>query len=161
MTSLVGLSAVLANVVVLLVLAAAVATPRMSRFARLVISTFGFLCAWLVVATLDAVHAPKLTVFMGGAVIMVGIAVVVATLHLWTQSGDVRETHPAPGDGEGGDGPRRHSPDPPRPGGGERDPSWWPEFERRFALYVAEREPENRQTAVLPTEPERVTRAEE
>jgi hypothetical protein len=47
MTSLLGLSAGFANVVVLLVLAVAVVSPRVSQLARLVIATFAFACAWL------------------------------------------------------------------------------------------------------------------
>jgi hypothetical protein len=139
MTSPVGLLAVFANVVILLVLAAALASPRLSQLARLVISTFAFLCAWLVVAVLDAMHAPSSTVIMGGAVIVASIVGMVATLHCWTQAGDVGEPHPEHRDDGGGGGPGRHWPDRPQPGGGGSEPSWWPEFERRFALYVAER----------------------
>src|SRR5947209_6011659 len=91
----------------------AIAGPRPSQPARLVIATFAFACAWLITAALDAMRAPDWTMFMGGAVI-------------------------------GRGGPRRHWPHAPRPGGGGSDPSRWPEFERRLASYVAERERENR-----------------
>jgi hypothetical protein len=150
MTSSVGLWAVLANVAVLLVLAAAVAWPRVSQLARLVISVFGFLCAWLIVASLDVMGAPKSTVLLGGAVIVVSIVVVLATLHRWMRTVDAGEAHSEDRDDEGGGGPRRDWPDFPQGGGGGCDPSWWPEFERRFASYVAEREADNRRPAALP-----------
>lgn len=155
MTSSVGLSATFVNIVVLLGLAAAAVSPRLSRLARLMISIFAFVCAWLMTAVFDAIRAPDWTMFMGGAVIVVSIIVVIATLHRWTQAGDGAETQPARlGDGGGGrGGPRGHRPDAPEPGGGDGDPGWWPEFERRLSLYVAEREGENRPLVVLPTEP--------
>jgi hypothetical protein len=119
------------------------------------ISTFAFVGAWLITAVFDAMRAPDWTMFMGGAVIMVSIVVVIATLHRWTQAGDGSDTQPARRDDEGGGGPRRHGPDPPEPGGGDSDPSWWPEFEHRLSSYVAERERENRPPVVLPTAPSR------
>jgi hypothetical protein len=101
----------------------------------------------------DAMRAPDWTIFMGDAVIMVSIVVVIATLHRWTQAGDGVDTQPARRGEEGGGGPRRHWPDAPQPGGGDSDPSWWPEFEHRLSLYVAERQGENRPPVVLPAEP--------
>lgn len=153
MTSWVGLSAAVGNVVVLLGLAAAAASPRLSRHARLIISTFAFACAWLMTAAFDAMRAPDWTLFMGGTVITVSIVVAMATLHLWTQASDMGETRPPRRGDEGGGGPRRNWPDAPQPGGGDSDPSWWPEFERRLSLYVAERQGENRLPVVLPSEP--------
>jgi hypothetical protein len=153
MTSSVGLSAIFANVVVLLVLAGVGASPRMSQLARLVIATFALGCAWLITAAFDALRAPEWAMFMGVAVIVVSIVVVITTLHLWTHAGHAGETQPDHQGDDGGGGPRRHRPDGPRLGGGGRDPSWWPEFERQLASYLAERERETRQPAVLPTEP--------
>jgi hypothetical protein len=150
MTSSIGLSAAFVNGIVLLGLAAAVVSPRLSRLVRLMISTFAFACAWMITAVFDAMRAPDWTIFMGGAVIVVSIVVVIATLHRWTQAGDGGETRPGHRGDEGGGGPRRHWPDAPEPGGGDSDPSWWPEFERRLSLYVAEREGENRPPVVLP-----------
>ena len=120
---------------------------------RLMIATFAFVCAWLVTAVLEAMRAPDWTLFMGGAVILVSIVTLVAALHLWTQAGDAGEPEPERRSDEGGGGPRRQGPDAPQPGGGGSDPSWWPEFERRLALYVAERERENRPPAVVASEP--------
>ena len=153
MTSWVGLSAAFVNVVVLLGLAAAAVGPRLSRLARLMISTFAFVCVWLITAAFDALRAPDWTMFMGGAVIVVSIVVVIATLHRWTQAGDLGETQAARRGDEGGGGPRRHGPDAPQPGGGNSDPSWWPEFERRLSSYVAERQRENRPPVLLPAAP--------
>jgi hypothetical protein len=116
--------------------------------ATLMIAAFAFVCAWLITAALDAMRAPEWTMVTGGAVIMVSILAVIAALQLWTQTGDAGETEPARRTDEGEGGPRPHRPDAPKPGGGGSDPSWWPEFERRLALYVAERERENRRPAV-------------
>ena len=46
MTFSVGLSAAFVNVLVLLGLAVAAASSRLSQLARLVISTFAFICPW-------------------------------------------------------------------------------------------------------------------
>lgn len=121
---------------------------RRSELARLMTATFACVCAWLVTAALVAMRAPDWTTFVGGGVIMGSIAAVIAMLHLWTHAGDADEAQPARRTDDGG-GPRRHWPDPPQPGGGGSDPSWWPEFERRLALYSAEHERENRQPTVV------------
>jgi hypothetical protein len=117
-------------------------TRKLSQLARLTIAAAAFVCAWLITAALDAIRAPDWTIFTGGAVIMVSLVAVTATLHLWTQAGNAGEAEPERRNDEGGGGQRRERPDPPHPGGGGTDPSWWPEFERRLALYVAERERE-------------------
>jgi hypothetical protein len=127
---------------------------RLSPSARLVIATFAFVCAWLVTGALDVIRALDWTMVLGGSVIVVSIAVVVATLHLWTQAGDANASQLQRRGDEGGGGPRHYWPDSPLPGGGGSDPSWWPEFERRLAFYVAERDRENRPPAVA-TEPRR------
>lgn len=152
MTSPVGLSAAFVNAIVLVGLAAAVVSPRLSRLTRLMISAFAFVCAWLITAVFDAMRAPDWTVAMGGVVIVVSIVVVIATLHRWTQACDSDEIQPERRGDEGGGGPRRDWPDAPEPGGGHSDPTWWPEFERRLSLYVAERERESRPPAVLRTD---------
>jgi hypothetical protein len=103
----------------------------MSQLSRLVIATLAFVCSWLITAAFDALRAPAAAMFVGGAVILLSIAAVIATLHRWARAGD-----------EGGGGPRRRSPDHPQPEGGGSDPSWWPEFERQLASYVAEQERE-------------------
>jgi hypothetical protein len=112
------------------------------------ISTFAFVCAWLITAVFYATRAPDWTVAMGGAVIVVSIVVVIATLHRWTQAGDGGETQPEHRGDEGGGGPRRPWPDAPEPGGGDSDTSWWLEFERQLSSYVAEREGEKQRTAI-------------
>jgi len=109
MTSWIGLLGVFADVVILVALAVAVASHRVSLLGRLVIATIAFACAWLLAAGFDAIGARGWTMFLSAAVIVVSIGVNVATLHLWTQ-------------------------------GGDGAPSWWPDFERQFADYVAERE---------------------
>lgn len=152
MTSSIGLSAVFGNTVVLLALVAAIASPRMSQLARLVISTLAFTLAWFTTTAVGETGAPDWTMFMGGAVIVVSTLVVIATLHRWTQAGDGGENQPEHRADDGGGGPRRHQPAPPRGGGGS-EPSWWPEFERRLALYTRERERERRRPCVVPAEP--------
>jgi hypothetical protein len=145
MTSWIGLLSVCADVVIFLALAVAVASPRVSQLARPVIATFAFVCAWLMAAGLDAIRAPAWTIFLGGAVIVVSILVISATLHLWTQRGDGGDIGPGHRGAQGGGGPPRHRPDAPQPGGA---PSWWPEFERQLASYVVERETEQGGPAV-------------
>jgi hypothetical protein len=143
MTSSVGLLATVANVVILLALVAAVASPRVPQLARPVIATFGFACAWLLTAVLDALRAPGWTIFMGGAVIVVSILVITVTVHLWARAGSGGESSEGQlGDHDGG-GPRLCPPDAPQHGTGGSDTGWWPEFERQLAFYVAQREAED------------------
>ena len=149
MTSSIVLSAALVNAVVVLALAAAVASPRVSPLARLVIATSGFTCAWLTTAGFAAARLPNWTMYMGGAVIMLSIVVVIGTLHRWTQAGHGDDSQPEDRGDEGGGGPQRRWPDAPHQGGGGSEPIWWPEFERPLALYVDERQREKRQSAVL------------
>lgn len=103
-----GLLSAFADVVILVALAVAMAHRRVSQFARLVIATCAFACAWLLAAGFDALGDRGWTMFLGAAVIVASIGVITATLHRWTQ--------------------------------GDDDPSWWPDFERQFADYVADRE---------------------
>jgi hypothetical protein len=95
-------------------------------------------------AAFDAMRAPGWTVFLNGAVIVVSIAVITVTLHLWTQGGDAGDSEPGHPGAHGGGGPRRRRPNAPHHGGGGSAPGWWPEFERQFGLYVADREKEKR-----------------
>ncbi len=141
MTPSVGLSAVVANVVVLTALAWTVASPRKSQLARLTTATFAFMCAWLMNAGFDAARAPDWTMFMGGAVIVVSIVLVLVTLHLYTQAGDSAETEPEHRGDDGAGGLRSDWPDAPHDRGGASGPSWWPEFERQFAHHAAATEP--------------------
>lgn len=153
MTSSVGLLGVVADVVILLALVAAVASPSVSWLARTLIATFAFVCAWLLTAVFDALGAPGSTIFIGGVVIVVSIVVITVAVHLWTQGGDGGGGGPEPRADHGGGGPPRRRPDAPQHGGGGSNPSWWPEFERELALYVVERERDKRQPAVLSAEP--------
>lgn len=139
MTSSIGLLSVFADVVILLVLAAAVSSPRVSSLARPMIATFAFACAWLITA-FDALRAPGWTVSLGVAVIVVSIGLITATLHIWTQEIDGGGNGAGPRPDDGGGGSRQRRPDAPQHGGGGSNPSWWPEFERQLALYVAKRE---------------------
>lgn len=153
MTSSIGPLSVFADVAVLLALAAAIANPSVSPPARPVIATFAFAFAWLVTAVLDTTRAPDWAIFLGGAVIVVSIAVITVTLHRWTLGGDDGDSEPGHQGGPGGGGPRRRRPDAPQHGGDGGVPSWWPEFEREFALYVAEREREKeRRPVTRPTD---------
>jgi hypothetical protein len=129
-----------ADVVIVVALAAAVASPKVSRLALLVIATFAFACAWLLAAGFEATRAPGWAMLLGGAVIVLSIVAITAALHLWTQAGDGGQAGPGDRDAHGGGGPRRRRPDSPCPGGGDVAPSWWPDFERQLASYVADRE---------------------
>jgi hypothetical protein len=144
-----NLAGVTADGVILLVLVAAVASQRVSQLARLLIATFAFMCAWLLAAGFAALRAPGWTTFTGCAVIVVSIVVMIVSLHLWTQAGEGGQSD-GEHRGDHGGGSSRRKPDAPRRGGGGDDPSWWPEFERQLALYVAERDGGTQQPAVLP-----------
>lgn len=149
MTSSIAPMAVFANATVLVLLAGAVASRRLSQVARLVIAIVAFTLAWLLAAAFEAGRAPEWTMFMGGSVIVVSIVVVIAALHLWTR-GDGGGNPRDRGRPEDGGGPRRW-PEAPQ-GGGGGDPSWWPEFQRQFALYVAECERKRRRPVASPDE---------
>jgi hypothetical protein len=153
MTLSIDLLGVFADAAILLALAAAVVSPRMSQVARPVTTTFAFACAWLITGVFDAIQAPRRTICVGGAVIVVSIVVIITTLHVWTQGGDDADSRPILRGGHGGGGPRSRQPDAPQLGGGDGHASWWPEFERQVALYVAECGREQRQPVVLPAEP--------
>lgn len=146
MNTSIGLLNVFADVVILLALATAVASPRVSRLVRLAIATFAFMCAWLVTAVFDAMRAPGWTIFVGEGVIMVSIVVISATVHFWSQAGDGDAGGGQRGP-HGGGGPRREPPDAPQHPGAGSTPGWWPDFERQLATYVAEDENEKRQPA--------------
>lgn len=150
MASAIGLSAVFANLVVFLVLTAAFASRKRSQLDRLATAAFAFVCAWLINAAFEATRPAELIAFLGGAVIVASIVAVLISLHRWAQGGASDETQTERRGDEGGGGPRRDWPDAPQHDGGGSDPSWWPEFERRLALYVAERDGEKQQP-VVPT----------
>ena len=145
MTSSISVLAAFADGVILLALVAAAASPRVSPLARPLIASFALACAWALTAVFDALRAPGWTMLMGGAVIAVSIMVITVTIHLWTLGGGNESSLGQRGD-QGGGGPRRRRPDAPRRGGGGSDPSWWPEFERQLAFYVAVRDREKRLT---------------
>jgi hypothetical protein len=149
LTSSISQVSVVADAVILVALGAAVSSPKRSSLARLMIATVAFVCAWLTTA-LDAARPRDWTVFLGVAVIVVSIVLVIVSLHIWAQANDGGESGAGPGGDQDGGGPGRRWPDAPKPGGGGNDPSWWPEFERHLALYVAEGEKVKRQPAVLP-----------
>ena len=153
MSAWIGSLSVPADAVILVALAAAVVSRGLSHLARLMIAAFALVCAWLFAAGLEEMRAPGWTVFMGAAVIVASIVVTTATLHLWTQGDGGGDVGSGPRGAHGGGGPRRRQPDAPHHGGGGSSPTWWPEFERQFALYVAECEREQRQPVVLPPEP--------
>jgi hypothetical protein len=152
MIALIGLLGAFGDVVILLALAAAVASSRVSHLARPLLAFSSFTCAWLLTAMSDALQAPAWTMFTGGAVIVISIVVVTVTVHLWTQEGDGSDSGPGLRGNDGGGGPRRRRPDPPQRGDGRNDPTWWPEFERQLAFYIAERETEMEPPATLPAE---------
>jgi hypothetical protein len=129
------------------------AMRKLSQLARLMIATFTFVCALLMTAALDALRASDWMLVTGAVMLAASIISVIAALHLWAQAGDAGETEPEHRGDDGGGGALRQWPDAPQPGGGGSEPTWWPEFERRLAFYVAERERQNRRTAGLPCEP--------
>jgi hypothetical protein len=147
MTPSIALLGLSAQVVILLALVAAVASPRASQPARAMSATFAFTCAWLLTAVLGGLRAPGWTMLTGGTVIVVSIGVITVTVHVWTQEAG-RGSGPGRRANGGGGGPPGRRPDPPQPGDGGQEPSWWAEFEREVAFYVAERESEKQRSAV-------------
>jgi hypothetical protein len=150
----IGPLSVSADVVILAALIAAVTSRKVSQLARPVIASVAFACAWLMTAGLDVMQAPRWTIFLGAGVIVLSIVVITGTLHLWTQGDDGGHTGPGHRGTHDGGGPRRWRPDAPQHGGGGSAPSWWPDFERQLALYVAERERERRLPDVVPAKRE-------
>ena len=142
MTNSLGLSGVFGDVVIVSVLVVTVGSPRVSQVARPLIAALAFVSAWLLTAVLDALRAPAWTMFTGCAVIVLMVGMIVVTVHCWTLGGEGEEGLAGQQGDQGGGGPRRRRPDTPQHGGGGSHPSWWPEFERQFAAYVAEREKE-------------------
>jgi hypothetical protein len=145
MTPSFDLAGVCADLVILAALAASLGRRTVAPVARPAIATLAFAFAWLTAAALDTMRAPSWTIFLGGAVIVVTIVAMAASLHLWareTDDGDQQR-----GEDDGG-GPWRRAPDGPNPRGGGSEPEWWPEFERQLAAYVSEHGP-----AVPPAEP--------
>jgi hypothetical protein len=149
MTTSIGLLALFSEVVIFLGLVAAVASPGVSKLARLLIATLAFACAWLQTAVFDALRAPGWTIVIGGTLTVLSIVVMTVAVHLWTQGGEGGERGRGQRGDHGGGGPRRRRPDAPQRGGGGSDPSWWPEFERQLAFYAAERESEKRRAGQL------------
>jgi hypothetical protein len=150
MTPSIALLGLSAQVVILLALVAAVASPRASQLARAMSATFAFTCAWLLTAVLGGLRAPGWTMLTGGAVIVVSIGVITVTVHVWTQEAGPESGPGRRGNGGGG-GPPGRRPDTPQSGDCGQEPSWWPEFERQVAFYVGERERERQRSAVLLT----------
>ena|SRR5947209_596628 len=148
-TASLGVLGVSADLAIMLALLAAVASPAVSQLARPLIATLAFVCAWLLTAAFDALRAPGWTTFTGAAVMVASISVTIVTVHRWTQNGDAGESGPGQSDDHDGGGPRRHRPVGPRRGAGSGggDPAWWPEFERQFAFYVANRNGARRRRA--------------
>lgn len=89
------------------------------RRARVPLTLVSFACAWIL-AFLTAVS----------------LALLIASARRSTP-GDSGEGG-SDSDGDGGLG--RRPPDRPTGGGGPADPSWWPEFERSLARYMAQQE---------------------
>jgi hypothetical protein len=116
----------------LLLVAAAGWVPRQARFPLAIMS---FASAW----TLAFMMAESRPASWRGVASTLAIVVSLVLLIAVGQQA-------MPSDGEGGDsdsdgGPGRRPPDRPNDGGGPADPSWWPEFERELARYVARLEP--------------------
>ena len=140
MTSWIDVLSVFADVVILAILAAVVASPKVSPLARPVVGSLAFACAWLATAVSDALRAPGWTIFLGVAVVVVSIVLITVTLNMWTQETDGSASGPGSHGDHGGGGLGWRRPDAPQHGGGGSDPSSWAEFERQLAVYVAERE---------------------
>lgn len=116
------------------------------RAARLPLALTAFASAWSTCFVLLKTQAPHWTILPGAALVLGGIVVVVV-------AGQTSLPHDAGDDGSddggtGGGGPGRRPPDRPTGGGDPAEPSWWPQFERDLARYVAQREHDERRALI-------------
>ena len=144
MSTLIGVLAVGAELMIVLVMWTAIASYRRSLVARPLIAFLAFVCAWLLTAVVDALRVPAWATCTGVMAILVSLTTTGITLHVWTQAGYGGQRDPGERDDHGGGGLPRGRPDGPQPSGRDSDPVWWPGFERDLALYAAERAPEQR-----------------
>lgn len=98
---------------------------------RAALLTLSLLCAWFVSMVLETLRSPVWLLLMTGAVILLNVIALAATIHLATS------VQPDDDPGDGHDGRGRPGPENPARDGGGGEPGWWPEFERQFADYVS------------------------
>lgn len=134
MSSPVIAAGVAADLVVVIAVVLTLTRKAFSAPKRAVLLTLALLCAWFMSMVLETLRAPVWLLLMTGAVIVLNVIALAATVHLATSY--------RPGDNPGGghDGRGRPRPEDPGRDGGGGEPSWWPEFERQFAGYVSEAE---------------------
>lgn len=134
-----GSLATLAAIVTALVtvaLWATVVVGRVPRATRMPLALCSFISAWGLCFLLIKLHFPGWTWFAATLAVITSIVVLIAA----AQFSLPRDAGEGSGDEGDGGSPLRRPPEPPTDGGGPADPSWWPEFERDLALYMAERE---------------------
>lgn len=102
----------------------------MSQISRPLVAAFSLVGLWFLAMVLETLRVPVWALVMNGGLLLVNVIVLTAAIHDVTR----QQYHQ---DGDGGLPPRR--PDLPDPGGGG-EPTWWPEFERALAKYLAEDE---------------------
>ena len=146
MTSVVAPPTVFADLLILAALFAAVTRSAVAAPIRAFLAGLSCLAAWAIAMVLEALRSPAWLLAITGAVILLSLAAVIATVH--------QATRPDQGD-DPSDG--RSEPDSPGPSSPSRngdgdEPSWWPEFERQFAAHVRQTERrESRQPAAPST----------
>ena len=120
----------------LLVLWTALAGRRVPRLARPFVAcggVSGAFGAWIAVLV---VRGPSWMVAVTAGFIALSSAAMALAIHVVTRE---EEDGGGGGDVGGGRGP---VPEPPRDGGGDLEPTWWPEFERQLTSYLASHERE-------------------
>jgi hypothetical protein len=119
-----------------LLLWTALMSRRLPRLARPFLACVGVAAAYGVWALVLLVRGPGWMVAVASLIIGLGSATLALAIYHVT-----REEEEGGGGGDVGGGPDPQ-PEPPRDGGGDPQPAWWPEFERKLAAYVAARERE-------------------
>lgn len=145
--------AVLASIAIA-TLWASVISGRSAGTVRIALALAAFASAWALCFLLARLHAPTWAGLCGGASVVVSLFAVIAAAQLSLPNG--RGSGP---DDAGGGGGNRPPPDRPPDGDGPADPSWWPQFERDLARYLAEQPRQApKSPAVAPNEPVRSAR---
>jgi hypothetical protein len=122
------------NGVLLLALWTAATLRRIPPRIRLTLALLSFASAWSLCYGAMRLGFPKWTVLPGTAALLISLVLLVVTAQLTFPHDN------GSGGEDGGGGLDRPPPDYPLKGGGDpTEPEWWPEFEREFARFEAER----------------------
>jgi hypothetical protein len=107
----------------------------MSQLTRPLVAALSLLVLWVLAMVLETLRVPVWVLVVNGALLLVNVIVLTASIHqVMREQGR--------GDGDGGVRPHRRDV---RDSGGGGGISWWPEFERELAQYLAEQQRDDRE----------------